>query len=217
MGVTINGEVYAWDDEQYEKPYRDPKLLYQLYYEEGYTSLHTIGDFFGVDGKTIQRWLEKGGYSTRERSESHRLDSPSELKDEQKLRQLYANSGSIRDVADKVDTHHETVRRWMKRHGIERRDRLENKKHRNPLFIYTHDVGGHVKIVHEYEGERYSVEHHRLLMTLEHDLDDLNGKEIHHQNHIPWDNRVENLELLTPSEHASYHGKCTSEGYPCLK
>jgi transposase-like protein len=211
----LNGEVYTWDDDEYEKPYRDPELLYELYYEEGYTSLHTIGDFFDVDGKTIQRWLEKGGYTTRSQSEA--LDTPTELKDEEQLRELYEDLPSLRAVADIVGVHHERVRYWMKKHGIERRGRLENKRHRHPVHISTHPDSGHVKIVHQYNGEKDSIELHRLLATVKYDIEELRGYEVHHQNHIPWDNRLENIELLTPSEHTAYHGRHTSEGHPCLK
>jgi hypothetical protein len=55
-----------------------------------------------------------------------------------------------------------------------------------------------------------AVEHvlvHRLLAVAEYGFDAVAGKHIHHKNGIRWDNRLENLEVLTPSEHAKLHGR----------
>lgn len=46
---------------------------------------------------------------------------------------------------------------------------------------------------------------HRLQMVAEHGFEELIGKVVHHKNEIPWDNRPDNLELLSPSEHAMVH------------
>ena len=50
-----------------------------------------------------------------------------------------------------------------------------------------------------YKGGQYYV--HRLVAS-NFIQKDLAGMHVHHVNHCPWDNRVENLEVLTPSEHA---------------
>jgi len=47
--------------------------------------------------------------------------------------------------------------------------------------------------------------HHRLLAVAEWGLDAVRGMDVHHQNNIPWDNRPENLELLTRAEHRREH------------
>ncbi|WP_166377243.1 hypothetical protein [Halorubrum sp. BOL3-1] len=38
------------------------------------------------------------------------------------------------------------------------------------------------------------------------DLRELDGKEVHHRGWVPWDNRLENIEVLEPSEHQERHG-----------
>jgi hypothetical protein len=46
---------------------------------------------------------------------------------------------------------------------------------------------------------------HRLLAIAEHGTDAVAGQHVHHKNGIPFDNRPENLELLSPSEHSKRH------------
>lgn len=46
---------------------------------------------------------------------------------------------------------------------------------------------------------------HRLMMVAKHGFDALDGMHVHHKNEIRWDNRPSNLELMTPSEHATHH------------
>ena len=52
---------------------------------------------------------------------------------------------------------------------------------------------------------------HRLLAVSEWGLDAIRGREVHHKNEIPWDNRPENLELVTREEHGEKHRIPTSE------
>ncbi|WP_218055090.1 homing endonuclease associated repeat-containing protein [Haloparvum sedimenti] len=52
-----------------------------------------------------------------------------------------------------------------------------------------------------------SVPVHRLQYVAEHGIDSVSGKHVHHKNGIPWDNRVENLEPMSPSEHSRHHGR----------
>lgn len=50
--------------------------------------------------------------------------------------------------------------------------------------------------------------HHRLLATLLVDnIEELRGKHVHHNNEIPWDNRLGNLTIMTPGEHNKEHNK----------
>lgn len=64
------------------------------------------------------------------------------------------------------------------------------------------DPYGHRTIDTKHKGDRYRVQLHRLHATLlVDDLAELDGKEIHHQNGCPFDNRLENYELVDREEH----------------
>jgi len=55
--------------------------------------------------------------------------------------------------------------------------------------------------------ENISVPVHRLLLVAEYGVDAVVGKHVHHKNEIPFDNRIENLELLDPEEHSRHHSE----------
>lgn len=48
---------------------------------------------------------------------------------------------------------------------------------------------------------------HRLVAVAEHGFDDVSNAIVHHKNGVPWDNRPENLEVMTQSEHVRRHHK----------
>jgi len=56
-----------------------------------------------------------------------------------------------------------------------------------------------------YDGEQVEFPIHRLLAVAEYGFDSIAGLTVHHQSHIPWDNRPEKLELMTKSEHQTHH------------
>lgn len=55
------------------------------------------------------------------------------------------------------------------------------------------------------ESPEGTVRLHRLLAVAEWGFEAVQGRQVHHVNRIPWDNRPENLALLTPSEHSRLH------------
>lgn len=142
------------------------------------------------------------------------MDRP--WQDAETLRELYHEKGmTTREIADELECNNSTVSRWMNKHEIEARDnwragvdaaaeanRVERVKMR------THERGyeywGHT----EWEDdERVSkiVYVHRLQAVAEFGYDAVAGKSVHHENGVPWDNRPDNLELMTRSEHQNEH------------
>jgi hypothetical protein len=75
----------------------------------------------------------------------------------------------------------------------------------NHVPFWTHH-GKHAFEKWSHRGEkRDRVRIHRLLAVAKFGFDSIKGKIVHHKSHIPWDNRPKNIELMTKSEHQSYH------------
>jgi len=69
-------------------------------------------------------------------------------------------------------------------------------------YVPLHYYGQYERWRHHYKGERDApVYVHRLLAVSEYGFDAVKNKEVHHKNGIKWDNRPENIELLTVEEH----------------
>jgi len=132
------------------------------------------------------------------------------------LAQLYHGKGmTTREIATELGCTNGTVSRWLDKHDIQTRENwkagVEAAKESNQVErvkMRTHERGyeywGHT----EWEGEdRVSkiVYVHRLLFVAENGFDAVVGQSVHHKNGVPWDNRPENIELMTRSEHQREH------------
>jgi hypothetical protein len=73
--------------------------------------------------------------------------------------------------------------------------------------LYTQRDGGHEFFKVRIHGKSHTLFHHRLIAVAEHGFDAVCGNVVHHKNDIPWDNRPENLELMTLAEHTAHHNK----------
>lgn len=137
-------------------------------------------------------------------------------RDADKLRELYHGQElTTREIADELGCTNGTVSRWMDKHDIDTRENwkagVDAAKEANRVErvkMRTHERGyeywGHT----EWEDdERVSkiVYVHRLLAVAEHGFDAVAGQSVHHENGVPWDNRPENLELMTRSQHQNEH------------
>lgn len=130
--------------------------------------------------------------------------------DEETLRELYHERRmSMHDIADHFgDLTWGGVKYWMEKHGIERRSRSESAKIRRQKELikpYTDPTHGYEILRNEYNGVDEKVTVHRLLAVAMYGFDELRGKDVHHKNNIPWDNRPSNLDLMTRSEHVKHH------------
>lgn len=132
--------------------------------------------------------------------------------DESRLRWLYHGEGmSQQEIADELGCSQDTVGRWMRRHGIERRGRdgqsLVEYHRRTPASLETNSHG-HVQWRTLVDGTHHAVMVHRLLAVSEFGFGAVCEKVVHHKSHVPWDNRPDNLELMSRSEHQKYHRRC---------
>jgi hypothetical protein len=98
-----------------------------------------------------------------------------------------------------------TIREWMDNYGIEKRKKGDAIRHKlatiHPTFFTNKK--GYETVCGRHSDEIYRL--HRLVMIAEHGVDAVADMDVHHKNEIPWDNRPENLELLTKSEHTKLH------------
>lgn len=109
---------------------------------------------------------------------------------------------SIEKIANEFGTDKRRIFDWLDNHGIETRGKSELRGHDVPKLHHL------VSVDHPYEaiicdGEWF--QHHRLLAIAKYGFDEVCDKHVHHKNNIPWDNRLENIEVLSPSEHVKLH------------
>jgi hypothetical protein len=127
-------------------------------------------------------------------------------RDESLLYELYWEQHlSTNEIADELGCEQATIWSWMDRFDIPRRSAYEAATNRR-LHPAVFTDRGYVICASNYRGSTKSVGIHRLVMVAEHGFDAVAGKDVHHRNGIRFDNRPENLELLTRGEHAQRHG-----------
>lgn len=177
------------------KEYRNQWWLSKKYVDEN-MNVDEIAEICGASYSTIYHWLDKFGVEKSWR-------------DEGTLRFLYCNrSLSSTEVARRLGTTDTTVLRWLRKNDIDvvtaKQDRpvpyrLTNniERRQNCYMVFTHMA-------------TETVLEHRLLATLLVDeISELEGKDVHHENEIPWDNRLSNIRVMDSEEHGRMHAKDT--------
>lgn len=178
-------------------PWQDKERLKQLYVEDG-MSQSEIGSIFGTSQSTISRWLNK--YNLKTRPSKDKITGP--WRDKESFRHLYFDKEmTIEEMADEWGCGTSTVMRWLKRHGFESRYYTDNN---SAAPFETGGDGYECWYLMEDDAADY-VRVHRALAIAEYGIDAVKGKDVHHKNGIKWDNRPENIELLTRSKHARLH------------
>lgn len=174
-----------------DTPWRDRETFKRMYYDDSLT-LDDIADLLGCSTWTVNSWVHRHGLKKRQAN----FD---EWKDPDRLHALYWGDGlSSGEIAERAGCTQPTVIRWMQEFEIPRR--YTEKKYGD--LSTTED--GYVY----YNGKNEQVWIHQLLAIANgHDPHDVFGGETncHHKNGVPWDNRPENIELLSIADHTREH------------
>ena len=121
------------------------------------------------------------------------------------LRELYHGDRlSLRAIGDRLGCHNSTVYENMQRHGIETRDR------RVAYANFSTDARGYERWeVWDVDQYRAVKVHQLLAIACGAQPEDVfgPGNATHHINGVPWDNRPDNVEAMSQSEHMRIHAQ----------
>lgn len=126
-------------------------------------------------------------------------------KDKELLRRLYIDEElTQKEISDRFGCSPSTVSKYLREFEIPTRLSEPERRKLAPANFYMHDS--------KYEAWRTSVDGkrktmfvHRLLAIHKYGFDAVCDMQVHHINDIPWDNREENIELMTIGEHSTHH------------
>lgn len=139
-------------------------------------------------------------------SSKHKTPKDSNYKDPDWLNRHYHELGkSMQELSDSQDVSRRTIQHWMDKYGIERRS---VGMRYTPYARFETRRDGYEKWGNCESSKKHGTVDmlvHRLLAISEYGVDDVKDNHVHHKNEIPWDNRPENIEILSPSEHAKHH------------
>lgn len=191
--------------------YQDKSTLATLYYDEGLEQKE-IAEKFGVARNTISRWMSRHDISPGRglRREHPKAEQPDpEYRKKEVLERLYYDEGlTQKAIAEKFGVSHHSISRWMNHHGINPGMESTQFK-RSPWATFITQEDGY-ECIHAWSSELQTMEVfglHRLLAVAEFGFDAVADKHVHHKKNIPWLNTPGNLELMSASEHISYHAQ----------
>ena len=134
-------------------------------------------------------------------------DTDKPYQDEGLMREMYVEGQmNMKAMAEEFQCSPTTVRKWLGKLGIDQRPLSETLKlAKGPRPGVCFKTSRHGYMVWQDSTGSSSV--HRLLAVAEWGFDAMRDKHVHHINGIPWDNRVENLKIVSNSEHQREHTK----------
>lgn len=193
FGIERRGPAGSRDD----ACYKDEDWLRDHYVNKDLTAEET-SEKAGCSMSTILNWLKKFEMGTRDVGGG---DPNAVHKDPNWLYEMYHERNlDTHEIAELANSDPATIRHHMDNHGIER---ISNgPKVSEPHLKSYH---GYEVLRHSYQGENHRVYHHRLLAVAKHGFNAVIDSDVHHRNHIKWDNRPENIELLSKSDHGGLH------------
>jgi len=186
--------------------YRDEGWLREKYHAEGLT-LDEMGELCGVTNTTISDWMDRHGIEKLGRREAQRI-SGKHTDREWLAEQYHGKKRTLADIADECDVGPVTVMNWMERHNIPRREATRHKRV-SPARYYMPPDNPYPVVASKCQGEFRQAKVHQLVAIADGaDPDKVfsDGEyQCHHRNGVPWDNRPENIGVLSATEHADEH------------
>jgi len=124
-------------------------------------------------------------------------------RDKETLERLHFDEGlNQEEMGDRLGCTRRTIAEWFSRHGIEGRKGAPRREY---AYYETH-VLGYERWQNLTTPDRGKVcKVHRLAAVAWFGYGAVVDNHVHHKNGIPWDNREENFELLSPSDHMKTH------------
>ena len=111
--------------------------------------------------------------------------------------QYVAKDRSQAEIAAECGVSQRTISNWCAKFDIKKPETAQFGRQTDGYEQWKCEAG---------PGSADTVLVHRLLATLKvDDLSELDGMEIHHKNGRKRDNRLENIEVLSPAEHRQRH------------
>jgi len=136
------------------------------------------------------------------------------------LEQYTEKKKTTTEMAEQAGVSQSTIVSWMDKHDIDRRNQGSRPNNNTPTFIsrkgnFGDLPGGYIQAVSArwVNGKTHTneVRIHQLVAIAEgadpHKVFSGGEYQCHHKNKIRWDNRPENIEFLTASEHSKLHNK----------
>ena len=128
-------------------------------------------------------------------------------KDPSTLDQLYRDEGlSTRAIGNRLGCSHATVQYWMEKLDIDSRPARCNGGRGNFAPFRTRKDGYEYWTASDGD-DTDALLVHRLLAVSEFGFDAVCDMHVHHRNRLGWDNRPDNIEVMTPGDHARHHLK----------
>ncbi len=120
---------------------------------------------------------------------------------QQFLNEKYVEDGlSSNELGDLIGCSRSTVLRLLRRYGIDVRKSNQEK----PPWFGT-DTQGYESIKHNSKHGKHEFRIHRLMAVAKYGFEKACENDVHHKSEVEWDNRMENIEIMTHSEHRRHH------------
>lgn len=186
-----------------EHPWRDKEKCIKEYVENGKT-IKQIAEEWNAGITTVYKWLDKYGIDTSRNRQT--LPESHELNDPEIVKQLHHDDGmSVTEIARKYGVDRTTVKRRIDKFDIEY---IKHHDSDSTASIYVDKYGYEkVSVSSNPHDEDHTLRLHRLMLLPYIDPEKIFGNEfvVHHKNGIPWDNRLDNFEIMDNSEHSRLH------------